>query len=191
MVRGEAFARGDAFMAIRTLIVGNDGANNLAGTSGDELIYGFNPDGPQGQVSSIAATRVASGLSQPLFVGAPPGDYDRLFIVEKTGQIKILDLATGQVQATPFLDVSSQISTAGESGVLGLAFDPDFVHNGAFYVDLINTSGDTEVRRYQVSATNPNQADPASSSLIIAVDQPDGLTNHKAGWLGFGPDGDL
>jgi hypothetical protein len=52
------------------LIVGNDASNTLQGTAGDDLIYGFNPNGPQGQVSSIAATRVANGLSQPLFAAA-------------------------------------------------------------------------------------------------------------------------
>ena len=139
--------------------------------------------------STITATRVASGLNQPLFAGAPPGDPGRLFIVEKTGLIKILDLATGQVLATPFLDVSSQILTDGERGLLGLAFDPDFASNGLFYVYLINTSGDTEIRRYHVSA-NPNVADAASATPIITIDQP-AASNHKAGWLGFGPDGYL
>ena len=121
------------------LIVGNDGSNSLQGTAGADLIYGFDPNGPQSQASAITAKRVATGLSQPLFAAAPPGDLSRLFIVEKTGQIKILDLATGQVLATPFLDVSSQILTDGERGLLGLAFDPDFATNGFFYVDLINT----------------------------------------------------
>ena len=54
------------------LIVGNDGSNNLAGTAGNDLIYGFDPNGPQGTVSSITATRVASGLSQTLFATAVP-----------------------------------------------------------------------------------------------------------------------
>jgi len=172
------------------LIVGNDGANALPGTTGRDVIYGFNPEGPQGNVTSIAATRVASGLTQPLFVASPPDDLNRLFIVEKTGQIKILDLGSGATLATPFLNVGSEISTAGERGLLGLTFDPDFAENGYFYVNLINTVGDTEIRRYQVSAANPNQADPASETLIIQIDQPD-ATNHKAGWLGFGPDGYL
>ena len=113
----------------------------------------------------------------------------RLFIVEKTGQIKVLDLATGGVLATPFLDVSSQILTDGERGLLGLAFDPGFASNGFLYVNLINLSGDTEIRRYHVSS-NPNVADPASVTPIITVDQT-AASNHKAGWLGFGPDGDL
>ena len=91
------------------LIVGNDGTNSLQGTAGADLIYGYDPNGPQSQATAIVATRVASGLSQPLFATAPPGDTGRLFLVEKTGQIKILDLATNQVLATPFLDVSGKI----------------------------------------------------------------------------------
>src|SRR5262245_28726982 len=169
------------------LIVGNDGANSLQGTAGIDVIYGYDPNGPQSQAGSILATRVASGLSQPLFATAPLGDTSRLFLVEKTGQIKILDLATGQVLATPFLDVSSQILTVGERGLLGLAFDPGFASNGFFYVDLINPVGDAEIRRYHASG---NVADPASLTPIITIDQTTG-TNHKAGWLGFGPDGYL
>jgi glucose/arabinose dehydrogenase len=171
------------------LITGNDGSNTLQGTAGVDVIYGYNPDGPQSNASTIAATRVASALDQPLFAGAPPGDPGRLFVVEKTGLIKILDLNSGQVLATPFLDVSSQILTDGERGLLGLAFDPNYASNGLFYVDLINSSGSTEIRRYHVSA-NPNVADAASATPIITIPQP-GANNHKAGWLGFGPDGYL
>src|ERR1051325_1700378 len=122
------------------LIVGTDAANTLTGTGGADLIYGFDPNGPQGTVTSIAAERVATGLSQPLFAVAPPGDQERLFIVEKTGEIKILMLDTGQVLSTPFLDVSAQIDINGELGLLGLAFDPDYATNGFLYVNLINTA---------------------------------------------------
>jgi glucose/arabinose dehydrogenase len=171
---------------------GSDGSNTLQGTAGADVIYGYDPNGPQSQASSIAATRVATGFDHPLFAGAPPGDTSRMFIVEKTGRIKILDLNTGQVLATPFLDVSGQILIDGERGLLGLAFDPGFANNGLFYVNLINSSGDTEIRNYHVSA-NPNVADSASARLIITINQPDmpAFSNHKGGWLGFGPDGDL
>src|SRR5262245_21867115 len=99
------------------LIVGDDGSNNPTGGSGDDLIYGFNPNGPQGQVTSITATLVASGFNQPVFVTAAPGDVDRLFVVEKTGTIKILDLSTGTVLPTPFLNITSQIDPTGEQGL--------------------------------------------------------------------------
>src|SRR6185295_1646658 len=135
------------------------------------LIYGFNPNGPQALVNSISATRVASGLTQPLFAVAPPGDTTRLFVVEKLGQIKILDLATGRMLPAPFLDLSAQVATDSEKGLLGLAFDPGFAQNGLFYVNLVNSSNETELRRYQVS-TNPNIADPASASLLISIAQP-------------------
>src|SRR5687767_4087171 len=105
------------------LITGNDETNTLQSGPGDEVIYGFDPNGPQSQVTSIAATRVTAGHTHPIFVGAPPDDLGRLFIVQKTGQIKILDLATGQLQT--FLDVSTEISALGEMGLLGLAFHPD------------------------------------------------------------------
>src|SRR5262245_33061547 len=172
------------------LIVGDDRSNTLQGTSGSDLIYGYDPNGSQGQVSSITATRVATGLDQPLFAVAPPNDLGRLFIVEKTGTIEILDLHSGQVLVTPFLDLTGQVAIDGEEGLLGIAFDPNFAQNGYLYVDLINLSGDTEIRRYQVSAGNPNVVDTSTSTAIITIDQPN-ATNHKAGWLGFGPDGFL
>src|SRR4029079_10085107 len=111
------------------------------------------------------------------------------FIVEKEGLIKILDLHTGQVLATPFADLTAEVSAAGEGGLLGLAFDPDFATNGRVYVDLINTRGDTQDRRYTVSA-DPNVADGASAFKILKIDQPNEI-NHKAGWIDFGQDGGL
>jgi glucose/arabinose dehydrogenase len=173
-----------------TLVIGNDGSNSLQGTAGADLIYGYDPNGAQSQASAIIATRVATGFNQPLFAGAPPGDTSRLFIVEKTGDIKILDLTSGRVVATPFLDVSSQIATDGERGLLGLAFDPDFANNGYLYVNLSTISGNTEIRRYHVDSSNPNVVDPASATPILSIDQSTSPF-HKAGWLGFGPDGDL
>ncbi len=178
-------------MANRTLIVGNDGANTLQGGAGGDLIYGFDPNGPQGTVGAIAATRVAAGLTQPVFVTAPPDDFSRLFVVEKTGRIKILDLGSGATRAAPFLDLSGEVNAAGEQGLLGLAFHPDYAANGRFYVYLSTASGDAEVRRYAVSAADPDRADPATRELVTAIDYPSTTTNHRAGWLGFGPDGKL
>ena len=61
----------------------------------------------QGQsVSNLAAVRVATGLTQPLFVTAPPGDFGRLFIVQQDGGIRILNLVTGALNPTPFLTLN-------------------------------------------------------------------------------------
>lgn len=177
-------------MPTRDLIVGTDAGNVIVGTSQADLIYGFDPAGPQSVVTSIEASRVATGLVEPLFVGSPVGDSSRLFVLEKAGVIKIVDLGSNQVLARPFLDLTSTTLSTGEQGLLGLAFDPDFTTNGFFYVSRIALSGETEVIRYQVSATDANVADAASASLIAEIQQ-EAFTNHKAGWIGFGPDSHL
>ncbi len=172
---------------VMNVVTGNDAGNTLSGSGGDDLIYGFDPNAAYAS-SSIAATRVASGLDQPLYVTAAPGDTSRLFIVEKTGAIKILDLNTGTVLATPFLTVP--VDALSERGLLGLAFDPDYATNGAFYVYATSNSSTptNEVWRYHVSG-NPNVAS-GSRDLILTVGVA-GNGNHNAGWMGFGPDGYL
>jgi glucose/arabinose dehydrogenase len=170
-------------------VVGNDGSNDLQGGAGKDLIYGFDPNGPQGEVSSITATRVASGLSQALYAVAAPGDSQRLFVVQQTGSIKIVDLASGTVNATPFLTVA--VDSSGERGLLGLAFDPNYATNGFFYIyrTVPGATAHNEVDRYHVSA-DPNVADAASLTSIISLGNLS-ATNHNGGWIGFGPDGDL
>lgn len=132
----------------------------------------------------IQADRIATGLDQPLFAAAPPGDPNRLFVLEKaTGQVKILDLATNQVLAQPFFDVpASDLSTEGERGLLGLAFHPDYVANGRFYLNLTNELGDTEI--WEVN-------NAGSVNVLLTIDRTAGVTNHNGGWIGFGPDGFL
>jgi glucose/arabinose dehydrogenase len=171
------------------LVVGDDGADVVTGTSGNDLIYGYDPNGPESQVTTINATRVATGLTAPLFVTAPPGDVNHLFIVQQNGVIKVLDLNTGQISATPFLTVP--VDSTGERGLLGLAFDPNYATNGCFYIyrTVPGTTAHNEVDRYQVSSST-GVADPASQTLIITLDNL-GPSNHNAGWIGFGPDGDL
>ena len=177
-------------MANVNLIVGNDGSNTLQGTAGADLIYGFRPERAAGSGQPIIATRVASGLSSArCSPSAPPGDAGRLFLVEKTGQIKILDLndRSGSGNALP-RSCPARSSTAGERGLLGLAFDPTRQQR-LFLRRSDQSSGDTEIRRYHVSAI-PNVADPRASRRSSPSTRPT-ATNHKAGWLGFGPDGYL
>jgi glucose/arabinose dehydrogenase len=141
-------------------------------------------------VPGLDAIRVASGLSSPLFTTAPPGDFNRLFIVQQNGQIRILNLSTGALNATPFLTVSNIVS-GGEQGLLGLAFDPNYATNGKFYVNYTApggafNAGITKIVQYQVSS-NPDVADttPTNIKTLLSFDQPE--TNHNGGWIGFSP----
>jgi glucose/arabinose dehydrogenase len=127
---------------------------------------------------------VASGLTFPLDLTAPPGD-SRLFVVEKGGTIRII--RDGNLVRTPFLDISSLVSRGGEQGLLGLAFHPDYAQNGLFVVDYTDTNGDTRVARYRVS-NSPDVADTAGV-IVLTVAQP--YANHNGGAVAFGPDGYL
>ena len=131
-------------------------------------------------------SRVATGLSAPVFLTAPPGDNARVFVVEQhTGQIRILRRNSWTLDSTPFLTVPG-ISQGSEQGLLGLAFHPSYATNGFFYVYLTDPA--SRVRRYRVSA-NPDLADAASGSQVLSFTQPQ--SNHNGGWIGFGVDGYL
>jgi len=136
---------------------------------------------------------VASGLSSPTFVTFAPGDTTRLFITERGGNIKILNLGTGTV--TTFM-TSTQLSSAngltsgGERGLLGLAFDPNYATNRRFYVNYTGTNGHTFVRSFVTQAGNPNLVDGNNNAANILNFNQD-FSNHNGGWIGFGPDGHL
>jgi glucose/arabinose dehydrogenase len=137
----------------------------------------------------LDAVLVAGGFNLPLFITAPPGDKGRLFIVERAGLIRIIDLQTRTVKATPFLDLSGSVILGGEAGLLGLAFDPNYARNGRFYVNYVGPGGAfghgvTHIALFRVSP-DPNVADAASERTVLAFDQPQ--NNHNGGWIGFSP----
>lgn len=146
------------------------------------------PGSVQAAISGL--TRVASGVSNPIFMTYAPGDRTRLFIAERGGAIRILNLETGALLATPFLTMSG-ISTDGEGGFLGLAFHPNYNNvgmpgYGKFYVDVTtNSTTQTHIREFEVSAGNPNLANAGSLREVLSFSQPQ--TNHKGGWIGFSP----
>ena len=138
--------------------------------------------------TSFKLQTVASNLSSPVFLTTPPGDQTRLFVVEQGGTIKVLDRATGSVLST-FLTVTG-ITSGGERGLLGLAFDPNYNANGRFYVHYTDANGAITIARFLVSAANANLADPNSRVILVSIPHPT-FTNHNGGMLAFGPDGCL
>ena len=129
---------------------------------------------------------VVEGLERPVVVAHAGDGSGRLFLAQQGGAILVFD--GFQVLPVPFLDLSSSVSTGSEQGLLGLAFHPDYEHNGFFYVNLTDLAGDTQILRFTVSADR-NVADPATAVPLLSVDQP--YANHNGGQLAFGPDGKL
>ena len=137
--------------------------------------------------SSIRLTLVASGLDDPVFITSARDGTPRTFIVEKSG--RILVRRRGTILTTPLLNLSGSVSTGSEQGLLGLAFHPSFKTNRKFYVNYTNTSGDTVIREYRTSVSNPDRAEAGSGRTILRINQP--YANHNGGMLAFGPGGYL
>ena len=128
----------------------------------------------------------ASGFNDPVDL-QNAGD-DRVFVVEQGGRIKIVD-PSGTTNATPFLNISAQVSTGSEQGLLGLAFHPDYLNNGYYYVNYTKTNGDSRIARFSVDPGDPDISLPGSELTIIEYVQP--FSNHNGGAIAFGPDGYL
>jgi glucose/arabinose dehydrogenase len=136
-------------------------------------------------IPSLTARLVASGFRNPLDLQVAPGDRERLYVAEQDGRIRVV--RGGQLQPTPFLDISGRIRSGGERGLLGLAFHPQFAANRRFFVNYTDRQGDTHIAEFR--ATSADAADPDSERTLLLVPQP--FANHNGGGLAFDTSGRL
>jgi glucose/arabinose dehydrogenase len=119
-------------------------------------------------------------LDQPLAMAVRTGDRS-LYFAEKVG--RVVALRDGSEEPEILLDLTSEVSTGSEQGLLGLAFSPD----GEFlYVNFTDVAGDTRVVEFAFDDRGVNLP---SRREVLFVDQP--YSNHNGGNLIFGPDGYL
>lgn len=133
---------------------------------------------------SLALELVASGLSQPAHLTAPPGD-PRLFVCENGGRVRVI--AGGALLPTPFLDLAGVVH--GNEGLASLAFHPRYPVVPYAYVAFLDTLQRARLVRYSVSG-DPNRLDPASAVDVLPP-QPKSTELHNYGTVLFGPDGKL
>ncbi|HSI97901.1 MAG TPA: PQQ-dependent sugar dehydrogenase [Gaiellaceae bacterium] len=146
------------------------------------------PPPPLDVAGSTALTRVGA-FQRPVFVTAPPGD-DRLFVVEQTGAVRTV--RGGGVLPDPFLDLRQHVTASGESGLLSIAFAPDYARSGllyAFYNSRFGPYGDIRIAEFRRSISDPDRVDASSERTLLAIPKP--YENHNGGMLQFGPDGYL
>jgi glucose/arabinose dehydrogenase len=140
-------------------------------------------------VCRLGLERVVSGLERPVGLAFPPDGSGRMFILEQhVGRMRVFDMANRELLAEPVLELGN-LSTGGEQGLLGMAFDPDYASNGRFYVNVTVSNGTTEIRQYSTLSDNPNVVSPRGSRVLLSYSQP--FSNHNGGWIDFGPDGHL
>lgn len=135
----------------------------------------------------IALVRRTSGLSKPVHITHAGDGSGRVFVVEQEGRIRIIK--DGALLSTPFLDIRSRVQCCGETGLLSVAFPPNYAQKGYFYVSYTAPTSDPDeprsvVARYFVTS-NPDRADDGREQRILTVDQP--YSNHNGGQIAFGP----
>ncbi len=161
----------------------------LAACSGGDDSGASADEGPARAAASGGVRLKAVGnFSSPTYVTAPPGDEQRLFVVERRGRIRVM--RAGRKLAAPFLDISSSVRTDGERGLLSMAFAPDYATSGLFYVYFTGRSGNNHIQEFKRSAGNPDRADRSSARSVLTIGHRE-FSNHNGGQIQFGPDGRL
>lgn len=135
---------------------------------------------------NISLQQVVTGLDSPVLVTHAGDGSGRLFVVQQSGQIVIVE---GGVVTGTFLNISSEIAGGGEQGLLSAAFPPNYETSGHFYVFYVNQSGNLVLSRIGLTG-DPDVADLSSEQIVFTIPHP-GQSNHNGGHLAFGPDGYL
>lgn len=129
-------------------------------------------------------------FEQPVeFTHAGDGS-NRLFVIEQPGRIRVFANDPAVKSAGIYLDLTAKVASGGEMGLLGLAFHPDFTHNGYLYVNYTKRKPlETIIARFQAKTADAGRIDPATETILLRFAQP--YDNHNGGKLAFGPDGYL
>jgi uncharacterized repeat protein (TIGR03806 family) len=143
-----------------------------------------------GTTTSVRLTRRFPALSftSPVLALQAPADATRWFVVERGGRVLTFASSDDTTVATTFLDITPRVTSGGERGLLGMAFDPQFATNGLAYLNYTRGGAalQTVISRF-ASVDGGLTLDPNSEEILLTIDQP--YSNHNGGNLSFGPDG--
>ncbi len=135
--------------------------------------------------ASLHLEQIAKGFERPVWACVPNDINDKIWIIEQTGLVWIIDSKTGNRESKPFLDIRTDVCCKGnEEGLLGLAFAPDFTQSGRYYINFTNKHQQTQIVRF----TSENRQTTHLSTAETIMVYPSEFDNHNGGWLGFGPD---
>ena len=127
---------------------------------------------------------VAAGLNNPTAMALAPDG--RIFVCQQGGALRVIK--NGALLPTPFLTVT--VDSSGERGLLGIAFDPNFVSNQLVYIYYTATTPAIHNRISRFTA-NGDVALAGSETIIMDLPNLSTATNHNGGAMHFGPDGNL
>ncbi|MGI9234759.1 MAG: PQQ-dependent sugar dehydrogenase, partial [Woeseiaceae bacterium] len=145
-------------------------------------------------VTSVAVEEAFGGLTLggPTKLLIEPVANPRWFVLLKSGQIQVFD-PDNPIVGPAYLDISAVVNSAGEGGLLGMAFHPDYPATPEIFLSYTR---DASPMRSVISrvildnVTAPSAIGAGSiENEIISVDQ--FASNHNGGDIAFGPDGFL
>jgi glucose/arabinose dehydrogenase len=175
-----------AALALALALPACGSASDSTGATDSE--FHSTPEAATDRTGAVPARAKAGGVAlkkigefdTPVYVAAAPGFPRLLFVVEQGGRIAILD--HGKELAKPFLDISDEISSGGERGLLSVAFPPDYAESKRFYVYYTDPAGNLRIDEFQ--RATPTSADPGSRRKVIVIPHPVN-SNHNGGQLQF------
>ncbi|QSQ20303.1 PQQ-dependent sugar dehydrogenase [Pyxidicoccus parkwayensis] len=141
----------------------------------------------------VETSYTSSSLSQATGLAWAPDGSGRLFIALKTGSVRVVAMKNGalETQGTTSTLVTSvfatepSVYTNSECGLIGIAFDPNYVVNRYVYVFVTVSASEQRIVRY----TDANGVGTARTEVVKGL--PTAGQNHDGGAIGFGPDGKL
>jgi len=166
--------------------IGSAAPRRLAVLCGALLLAGVAAPGRAAAAPQVRLAKVG-GFDAPTYLTSPRGDTRRRFVTERAGTIRVV--RGRRKLPRPFLDIRSQVSTAGEGGLLSMAFDPGYARNRLYYVYYVDGSGALRVDRFRRAKASRERTERGSRRMVIR--QPHPRSNHKGGQLQFGRDGML
>lgn len=143
--------------------------------------------GTTSSIPDIRLIKIAKGFNKPVHITHAGDGSGRLFVVEQSGLIRIIQ--HGKVLDQPFLDIQDRVRSGGEKGLLSVAFAPNYSKNGYLYVNYTGTMRRLSTIIARFKRQSDNTADPNSEKILLSIEQPYG--NHNGGQIVFGPDGYL
>jgi glucose/arabinose dehydrogenase len=126
-------------------------------------------------------------LDEPSFLAEAPGTGGALYVAERGGRVRLVR-PNGVVERRPVLDLSGEITTEGEGGLLSLALDPDFERSRLMYVYYAGRDRRIVIASYRLTPDG-EAVEEGSGREVVSIPHPNFV--HWGGQLAFGPDGNL
>ena len=150
-----------------------------------------------GSASSEAATtapskvtvtfrKLVGGFQSPVYVTSARDGSHRLFVVEQGGTVRLVK--NGVVQSTAYLNLTSEVQSGGEQGLLSIAFHRNFAQHPTVFAAYTRSDGALQVSRFRASSASASTVARSTEVKLFAVPHPN-QTNHNGGQLMFGAGG--